>query len=152
MDGDGDNYGEDGYEEGYPEEEHVAAREVVEVDADGGGDGHGEVVAEPVEADAFVATLSGEDVYGAGAVGDGDGSEGGTMEGATYGKHEDGAGCDVAGEENGEGAETDHQDCLAGEAVDDVTTEGTDDEGGYGVAAQHDAYRVFGGTECVAEI
>ena len=75
----------------------------MKIDADGWGYRHGEVVAQAIETDAFVAAAGWQYVDGTGAVGHGDGSKGTAMQGAANGEHQDGAGGDVACKEDGEG-------------------------------------------------
>ena len=63
-----------------------------------------------------------------------------------------GAGCNIAGKEDGEGRETDHQNLLARKAVNHISAERTNDEGGNRIAAQHNSNHIFRGSKIFAQI
>ena len=140
------------YDESYPEEYHVAVYHVVQIDADGWSYCHGEVVAETIKSDAFVSPAGRQHVDGAGAVGYGDGSEGSAMQCSANGKHEDCACCYVSGKEDGKARKAQHEHFLARETVYHIAAKWAHDKGCHGVAAQYDAYGVFGGSKSFAQI
>ena len=91
-------------------------------------------------------------VYGARAVGHGDGTERAAVQRAADGEHEYGAGGYVAGEAHEEGREARHEHFLARETVHHVAAERAHDECRHGVAAQHYAYNVLSRAERLAEV
>ena len=100
---------------------------------------HGEIVTKSVETNTFVATAGWQDIDGARTVCHGYGAKGSAMQGSADGKHQDGAGCNVACKEDGEGCQADHQYFLSGEPVYHIATEGADDEGCHSISAQYNA-------------
>ena len=74
------------------------------------------------------------------------------MERSADGKHENCACCDVACKAHKESGETHHEHLLACKAVDHIAAERTHQKSCHGVAAQHNAYRVFGCAKLLAEI
>ena len=64
----------------------------MEIDSDRRSYCHSEIVAQSVEANAFVAAAGRQDINGAGTVGNGYGAKRSAMQGSADGKHQDGAG------------------------------------------------------------
>ena len=124
----------------------------MEIDSDGWSNCHGKIVAQSVESDSFISPACRKNVDGAGAVGNRYGSERTSVQGSADGKHQDGAGCNIAGKEDGEGRETDHQNLLARKAVNHISAERTNDEGGNRIAAQHNSNHIFRGSKIFAQI
>ena len=74
------------------------------------------------------------------------------MKGATNGKHEDGASGDITGKEDGKARQTEHEHLLAGETIDYISTEWSDDESCHGIAAQYDSNGILRCSESLAQI
>ena len=143
-----DEPSEAGHDEGQPEEELEAGGELVDEDADGGRDGHSEVVGEAVVADALGTSAGGQHVDGDSRIGDGQGAEGPAVERADDSEQQQSGRGKIAGKEDGEGAEADHQHRLTGEGVDDVTAKRSAQQSRDGVAREHEADHVL----CCAEV
>ena len=111
----------------------------MEIDSDRRSYCHGEIVAQSVEANAFVAAAGRQDINGAGTVGNGYGAKRSAMQGSADGKHQDGAGSNVSCKEDGEGCQADHQYFLSRESVYHIAAEGADDEGCHSISAQYNA-------------
>ena len=75
----------------------------MQIDSDGWSNRHGKIVAQSVESDSFISPACRKNVDGAGAIGNRYGSERTSVQGPADGKHQDGAGCNIAGKEDGEG-------------------------------------------------
>lgn len=69
-----------GHDEGYPEEQLEAVGNLIKEDADGRGDGHREIVAQTVIADALSAATGGQHIDGCRRVGHRQSTEGAAVE------------------------------------------------------------------------
>ena len=123
-----------GHDKSQPEEQFEAVGIFVDEDADGGRNGHREVVAQPVVADTLSTTAGGQHVDGRRRVGHGKRAEGTTMKCTHNRKQQQGGSRQIASKEDGEGAEADHQYRAAGEGIDEITAEGTEEERRDGIA------------------
>ena len=75
----------------------------MQIDSNGRSYRHGKVVAQSVQSDSFISPTCRKNVDGAGAVGNRYGSERTSVQGSADGEHQNGAGCNIAGKEDGEG-------------------------------------------------
>lgn len=96
---------------------------IIDVDAGRGSDGHSEIVAEAIEANALVAARGREHIDGDGGVGDGGGAKWEAVESAHNGKHEQSAGPDIAEKAYKEKEETESEHPASVETVDNKAAE-----------------------------
>ena len=124
----------------------------VDEDADGGSDGHSQVVAQPVVADGLVAAARWQHVDGHGAVGHGQGPEGTAMQRSDNGEQQQGARRQITCKEDGKAGKAHHEHRLAREGVDHIAAERTEEQGSDGISRQHQSDDVFRGMKVLAQV
>lgn len=135
-----------------PEQEREIAGSLIDPYACRGGDGHGQVVAQAVEAHPLVAARGGERVDSGCRVGNGGGAEGEAVERAHDGKHQQRACADIPRKTYEKEEKAAHKHLLAVETVDDKTAEWAHYQRRYHIARQHQADHVLRGAELLVEI
>ena len=140
------------YQQGQPEQQLKVVRRLVEVDGHGRRNGHGQVVAEAVVANTFVASRRGHDVNGHRGIGHRQRAEGGTVQRPHDREQQERRSAQVATEEDEEQREAHHQHTLARERVDQEAAERARQQSRQRVAAQHQAHHVLCRLETLHQI
>ena len=125
---------------------------LVKGDADGGRDGGGDVVAEPVVADPLVAPRRRQHVDGDGGVGHRARPERPAVKRAHQREKKQSARQQVEPVKQETQQHEEHQHLLAVERIDDVAAERTEQQRRHGIARQHHPDDILRGTEMLAQI
>ena len=135
------------------DEQDVKVSEVfVEGDADRGRDGGGNVVAQPVIADALVAARGGQHVDGNGGIGHGARPERSAVESAHHGEERQSARQQIETVEYETQQHKENQHLLPVERIDDISAERPEQQRGHGIARQYQANDVFCRAEMLAQV
>lgn len=113
---------------------------------------HGEIVAQAVKTDSLRASGGGKHVDGDGGIGDGHGTERQPVECTDYRKKQKGTGADIARKQYEETEETDYEDLLSIEGVDDESAEGAHQQCRDYIAGKYESHHIFVSGKLFVEI
>ena len=146
------NHAYAGNEQRQPEQQLEIARQPIEIDGSHGGSGHRQVIGKAVVADALIAPRRRQHIDGHRGIGNGQRSEGGTVQCPHDGEEQQRRGSQITAEKEEEEEETHHQHPLAGEAVHQIAAERARQQGRQRVAAQHESHHILRGIKALHEI
>ena len=141
-----------GKNERNPEEESEIVGRVIDIDACRRGDSHGQVVAQPIEADSLIASRRGEHVNRHRAVGNRRRPERDTVDCAHDGEHQQRRRPYVAGETYEEGEEAEHQHLLTVETVYHKAAERPNKQRSHDIAREYEANHILFSLKLLVEI
>ena len=142
----------DGHDQCDPEEQFEAVGILIHKDAHRWGDGHREIVRQPVVADALRPATRWQHIDGHRRVRHRQCPEGSAVQRSDDEEQQQGRCRQIACEEDGKQAETDHEHRLSGERVHEIAAEGPQQQGGDGVAREHQTYHVLRGSEVLTQV
>ena len=106
----------------------------VDIEAYGGSQCHGQIIAKAIIPNAFVAAAFGQRVDGHRRIGNGKSTKGTAMEGAHYAKQQQGAGRKITAKEQEKEEKAEQQNLSAGKGVYKIAADGAEEQCCDGIA------------------